>query len=146
MRVLIVDDEHERHEHYARQYDGHVVVHAYNFFDAVDVLSDERFDVVQLDHDLNDYVRDDAGKIVLDGARPRERTGLYVAEYMYLMPDGARPRRVIVHSWNAIGAARIIHILRLAGIDCEYQAYGHGSPVADGLTEHVAYYLARGVP
>lgn len=74
MRVLILDDDDERHQYFAEIYGGQEVVHVRKYSEALSALDSQRpFDVIQLDHDLGDFGPAEYG----DGLR--EYTGLDVA-------------------------------------------------------------------
>lgn len=78
--------------------------------------SSPRQDIAFLDHDLN-------GEIYVER---REGTGTEVAEFIAAMPALARPRLVIVHSFNPHGARRMMKILQ--GCGCLARQYPFGSP------------------
>jgi hypothetical protein len=50
------------------------------------------------------------------GLTPNEKTGQDVAKYIATLPVDKVPKRIIVHSFNPIGAIRMVEILRDAGI------------------------------
>jgi|SRR3990172_1074657 len=105
MRILILEDDLERMDTFNRLLKGHRIVHVSTVFDAIQAFKREpRFDVVFLDHDLNDVVPNMYGY--------DERTGKHVAIFMvkYLMPD-KKPKKVVVHSMNDEGARGIMSIL-----------------------------------
>lgn len=108
MRVLIVDDEQARHDAFKRRYTGCELVHARNYAEARDAMAGERFDVMQLDHDLQDYR-------LVDGVMC-ERTGQDVAKLVASLPPAKHPGTVILHSWNPEGARAMGRILNDAGL------------------------------
>jgi CheY-like chemotaxis protein len=108
-RVLFVDDQSSRLD--ALREAGVLqteVVHAASALDGIDAVVDGGpWDVVFLDHDLDTKVYD---------PYPREVTGQDVARVLAGM--AWRPRLVVVHSMNPVGAASIEAVLRDAGIRC----------------------------
>lgn len=116
MRILVLDDAFERHDFYDEYYFGNEVVHVFNLKEFQDVVSSQPlFDVMQLDHDLEDYHPGPYGKDI-------EITGTEVARWLadqaevwWEMAGDHMPTKVIVHSWNPDGAKRMINILIDAG-------------------------------
>lgn len=108
MKILIVDDDVVRHEHFARSFanKGFEVHHAYRHADAISLLDSIHFDVLFLDHDLQDFIYGESGR--------KELTGLDVVHHVVLLPK--KPKRAIVHSWNPEGARRMASCLHENGI------------------------------
>jgi CheY-like chemotaxis protein len=101
VRLLILDDDPVRQEHFAAIHRRHERVHVLFSEDAIEALNEgPRFDAALLDHDLG------AGC----------HTGEDVAKHIASMPPERRPLKVIVHSWNPDGAQRMVNILREAGV------------------------------
>lgn len=123
MRVLILDDNEDRHKGFAKALVGCERVHVNNYYEVVSVLAGPRFDVAYLDHDLSD--RQAVGQFL---GSPElfagEKTGTDVAEYIAEMPADRRPDRVVIHSWNPSGAQRMADILREVGVSCTLAPYG----------------------
>lgn len=115
MRVLVLDDDEIRHKVFAAKFKGVQVTHAYNVEDAVNALNrDEVFDLVHLDHDLEDfhYI---PYKV--------EMTGMDVARFISRMDKDKQPKRVVVHSWNTAAAPRMVNVLRDAGIPAVWELF-----------------------
>jgi hypothetical protein len=74
-------------------------------------LDGEFVETASLDHDLAPlhYTETYFG----DG------TGLEVAKFIATMEKP--PKEVIVHSWNSVGAMKMLEVLRNAGVPCRYQ-------------------------
>lgn len=116
MRILVLDDDENRHDYFARELAllGQEVVHTWTYDQCVDALTNQdRFDVVFLDHDLNDH----GVKSVMVGGSLyggiQELDGRDVAYYMAQRLDkDKRPGQVVVHSWNPDGAREMVQILR----------------------------------
>jgi len=116
MRVLILDDDEQRHAGFRRMLIGVNQTHVYNYDEAVKALQGPRFDIAYLDHDLSD--------LAALGAPPAgERTGTDVARYIAGMPSDRRPTQVIVHSYNVSGAIRMAFILHDAGVPVQRRPY-----------------------
>ena len=103
-RFLFLDDTEERHEHFDRICEALSVDvwHVYTVKQAIDRLkSDDRFDCVFLDHDLDE--RDDWN-------------GWVVAKFIAVHMDrGNQPRNVVIHSWNPAGADDMESVLLDSG-------------------------------
>lgn len=56
-RVLIVEDDAERAQVLKRRFRPAAVRVVTNYADAVKALANDRFDIVSLDHDIDDYDR-----------------------------------------------------------------------------------------
>ncbi len=122
MRVLIVDDDSAKHAFYAKAYREHEVTHTYSYYQACDALDQqERFDIVQLDHDLGDFREPDR---LVEAYGSIELTGYHVAHHIALeIPFGKRPDRIIVHSVNPSGASSIVAILERYGIHPDVEPF-----------------------
>lgn len=101
-----------RHELLRRQYVGASIWHVYTAADAIEALKVAvPFDVATLDHDLEGIKRSTF-----------EKTGQQVCRYIAAMAPKQRPGKIIIHSWNNEGSARMALILRAAGIPSERAA------------------------
>lgn len=110
MRVLFLDDSHERQKRFKMHRIGSVLVQAYTYEEAIKALDENPpFDEAHLDHDLSDLAA--AGK-----PDPGERTGTDVAKHIAAMPAERRPLRIILHSFNFAGRTRMANILGDVGI------------------------------
>ncbi len=105
-RVLFLDDMQERHIEFLKMIDSTINSdHVYNARKAIEKLSTERYDIVLLDHDLQQKHYSKDGQTVPSN----KDTGAEVAEYIATMKDP--PETVIVHSWNSVGGANMVDIL-----------------------------------
>lgn len=102
MDVLFLDDDPGRHSVIARDCSRHVFTHVETADQAIEALANKPFDIVCLDHDLDGKTYVESGK----------GTGFEVAEYMATGKIARRPRLVIVHSFNQIGAGLMMNILK----------------------------------
>ena len=121
MILLFLDDMKERHERFDSMTDGHEVWHAWSVEQAIKRLSERIYDIAFLDHDLSDEHYADYHADRLSAAKG---TGQEVAQFIAQMPADKRPRRVLVHSWNPIGAMAIARILRAAGVPVTMSTFG----------------------
>lgn len=135
MRILILDDDKIRHNRFDKFFAdrcGDEVVHVHNVEEATQALLVERFDLVHLDHDLEDFIY---------VPYKMERTGMDVAKFIVDLPENLRPHRVVVHSWNVAAAPRMVAVLRDAGIPAawfqfpSYRAMGAGFDCPHGMED-----------
>ena len=101
MRILVLDDEHARHNLFLAAWGENAIVHAWTAESAIGALAGDRFHVVTLDHDLGPASDGD---------------GLLVARYIARMPEERRPEVVYVHSANPVGAQAMVDTLLRADI------------------------------
>lgn len=100
MKILILDDDKTRHERFAQWFAGYDVTHALTFFHFRAAIWRERFDVVFLDHDLEMYPGNESF------------SGMDAAHVVASLSPELMPDRVIVHSWNPVGARDMaLHML-----------------------------------
>lgn len=108
MRMLFLDDEQWRHDgQRVMQSHNYIIDSVYNADQAIAALKATHYDLVSLDHDLQeDHYRED---------QPfGTGTGLEVARYIAANPTCCD--RVVVHSLNQVGGARMMAELHDAGI------------------------------
>ena len=122
-RVLFLDDDAERHLVADKRWptSDHEVFHAWNVcqFERM-LLKYGPFDLISLDHDLGDFRESNDGYVGGYG----ERTGLDAARFICIeLPAEQRPATVIVHSWNPVGAERMLKLLQDYGIPCRQELF-----------------------
>lgn len=114
MRVLILDDDANRHAAFLAQYagEGVEVVQAFTTLEAIAALELwSPLDVVQLGHSLSPGAGDCGGEDV--------------ARYIAAMPVANVPARIVIHAHNPAGAVRMHSILAAAGIrHATYRPFG----------------------
>jgi len=116
MRVLIVDDNPDRHRVFAQVYRAEDVDHAFKFSQAVKFLNSKRYNIVQLDHDLGDFQEPEIESVGMYGGA-FELTGYHVALHVVLdLPKEQWPDRVVIHSVNPTGAKSIANLLEKHGV------------------------------
>ncbi len=113
MKILILDDFQERHDKFKQQYIGCDLTHVYTATECMTALSKTKYDIVQLDHDLEGYFVKDF--------YAEENTGTKVSEFIRDSLDkDMYPHRIIIHSWNPDGARRMQNNIREVGISVVY--------------------------
>lgn len=99
LKVLIAEDDDDRMPVFDAVFANDDVTRACNVAAAIGWISTDEFDLVMLDHDLED-------PLWVDGARA-ERTGQDVAHVICLLRPEFRPF-VFIHSWNHEGGPEAI--------------------------------------
>lgn len=100
MKILILDDDENRHKEFNKRLIGHSVKNVYWAQQTIKALEEEVWDCVFLDHDLG-------GEIYV---RSGPNTGYEVAKWLSENPD-KQPKRIIIHSFNSVGAANMKSLL-----------------------------------
>lgn len=98
-KILIVDDDNYRHQHYQIDLGGrNSLYHADGYNKAIEFLYDRRFDLIYMDHDLRDFATSD------------ERTGLDIIKYFidkYATTDQSYQPLFVLHSMYPAGVANM---------------------------------------
>jgi CheY-like chemotaxis protein len=100
MKILILDDDVQRHEMFSNKLKYDEVKHTYTAKEAIDALQNNTFDYCFLDHDLG-------GKVFFPSDPD---TGMEVAVWLAANPK-KQPRVIIIHSFNPVGATNMIGVL-----------------------------------
>ena len=100
MRILVIDNEKARLKVFKQKLIGNVVDCAEKASEAIEMLKNNMYDLVSLDHDLTDQVFQPSGP----------GTGFEVAQWLVDHKD-RKPRRIVIHSFNIAGAQNILTIL-----------------------------------
>jgi|SRR3954468_1701888 response regulator RpfG family c-di-GMP phosphodiesterase len=115
--VFLLDDDERRHRWFERRFEGDDLAIAETVEDAKEILAEETFDAIFLDHDLlphhyetNDH--DDYG-----------RTGYAIAEWLHEHQELQKAATIIVHTRNADAAIPMVEKLRESGRNVEYCAF-----------------------
>ena len=111
MKILVLDDDEYRHRAFGKFLAGHYVVYTWNATGALEALKGSKFDMMFLDHDLQDFN---------DGV---ESTGMDVVKGIVALPDDKLPGEVIVHSWNVSEAPRMVNSLVERGIKARHEPF-----------------------
>ena len=129
IRVFLLDDDTRRHQWFAQRFKGDFIDMANNVVQAQQLLGENSYDAIFLDHDLhpehyNSFGRDD------------ERTGYAIASWLAANPDLQRASTILAHTRNADGAMRMVEETRRAGRSAEYVPFPF-------LEERIRHYWKR---
>lgn len=113
IRVFLLDDDTRRHVWFTKRFDGDFLDIADDVARARELLSQNFYDAIFLDHDLlpehyHSRTTDD------------ERTGYAIASWLASEPKLQPACTIMVHTRNADGAMRMVEELRRAGRQAEY--------------------------
>jgi hypothetical protein len=113
INVFLLDDDRRRHDWFTRRFEGDYLDIAEDVARARELLSENLYDAIFLDHDLlpehyHSQSKDD------------ERTGYAIALWLATTPEIQRASTILVHTRNADGAMRMVEELRRAGRHAEY--------------------------
>lgn len=101
MNILILDDEEHRHSTLEQFHPRAIFTHVYTAKNCISILkSNPSFDLVYLDHDLEELLED----------------GTKVAKALAALPQDQQPKRIIIHSMNPEAALRMAGILSTAAL------------------------------
>ncbi len=115
--VMLLDDDERRHRWFKKRFDGDELAIAANVDEARDLLRDDTYDAIFLDHDLlpHHYESNDHNDF--------GRTGYAIAEFLHDNPELQRAATIVVHTRNADAAVRMVEKLRDGGRAVEYCAF-----------------------
>ena len=113
LRVFLLEDDERRCDWFAKRFKGDQLDIAGEVSQAKDLLQTRQYDSIFLDHDL---MPEHYGSETTDD----ERTGYAIAHFLASRPDLQRSATIMVHSFNADGAMRMVEELRSAGRQAEY--------------------------
>lgn len=113
IRIFLLEDDERRCEWFAKRFKGDVIDVACDVTQAKDLLETRTYDSIFLDHDLmpEHYGADSPDD---------ERTGYAIASFLASKPHLQRSATIMVHSFNADGAMRMVEELRRAGRQADY--------------------------
>jgi CheY-like chemotaxis protein len=100
MKILVLDDSKTRLSQFKQKLIGHIVDCAETAKEAIELLEKNEYQQAFLDHDLNGKVHQPSGPC----------TGYEVAKWISEHGD-KKPLRIVVHSFNIIGAQNMITLL-----------------------------------
>ncbi len=112
MKILVVEDEEYRCKWFREACIGHSIDFAYDAEQAKDFLTKSFYNMIFLDHDLNDshYAAFD-NSLGLD-SEAAKTTGAAVAEWMLIAKNNVQAE-IIVHSLNPVGSQNIYATLKI---------------------------------
>lgn len=123
MKILILDDEPERHEGFKKIFaaGNHELFHAYNSeqFKAM-FEAHAPFELICFDHDLGQTIDTQDG--------PMEITGRHCALYVVEAPKELHPKTVLIHSWNDGGVASIRNVFHGTTVEIKIRPYSSPTP------------------
>jgi hypothetical protein len=114
MTVFILDDDERRHRFFKRKFETDEVSIAMTVTEAKDILTENQFEAIFLDHDLLPEHYE------TDGSEDDEHTGYAIALWLAHNPDIQRPAQIVVHTRNITGGMRMAEVMRDAGRAVEY--------------------------
>lgn len=104
-RCFILEDDPTRVESFKVALRGHEVMHAWSVEEGMALFAPP-YDVILLDHDLGDAAY---------ASFNRKNTGAEFARYVARTHTADPSTRVVVHSWNPVGALVMLWALQGAG-------------------------------
>jgi len=104
MKILVVEDDTNRHRFFLQELIGHDVTIAEDYYEAIECLTHNIYDLIYLDHDLEDEHYFDLNVM-------KERTGCEVARWMVNHSRNNLTAKIIIHSLNSVGAENIFNVL-----------------------------------
>lgn len=109
-RILFVDDDPNRHTVFMNCMKDRIkhIKQTWGFHETIDVLENNVFDTIFLDHDLGDHRKGDR---LYEMYSNREFTGADIARWI-IANTNAIPQQCVVHSVNPSGAQNITNIMR----------------------------------
>ena len=115
--VLLLDDDSRRHRWFIKRFDGDDLDIAENVDEAKQLLAENAYDAIFLDHDLlpHHYESNDHDDFA--------NTGYAIAEWLHERGDLQRAATIIVHTRNADAAVKMVQKLRDCGRNVEYCAF-----------------------
>jgi hypothetical protein len=129
IRVFLLDDDKRRHRWFAERFKGDFIDMAHNVSQAQQLLGENSYDAIFLDHDLHPEHYN-------SGERDDERTGYAIASWLAANPELQRASTILVHTRNADGAMRMVEEMRRAGRSAEYVPFPF-------LAERIRHYWKR---
>ncbi len=115
--VFLLDDDTRRHKWFEKRFVGDKVAIAETVEQAKEMLAENAYDAIFLDHDLlpHHYESNDHGDM--------DNTGMAVAEWLNENPNLQSAATIIVHTRNADAAIPMVVKLRESGRNVEYCAF-----------------------
>jgi hypothetical protein len=113
IRIFLLEDDQRRRDWFAKRFKGDHLDVVDDVIKAKELLQTRTYDTIFLDHDL---IPEHYGATESDD----ERTGYAIASFLATRPELQRAATIMVHSFNADGAMRMVEELRGAGRQAEY--------------------------
>ena len=129
LRIFLLEDDRRRCDWFAKRFKGDLLDISCEIDEAKELLRTRTYDSIFLDHDLQP---EHYGSEVPDD----ERTGYAIASFLAAHPELQRAATIMVHSFNADGAMRMVEELRGAGRNADYVPFHF-------LEERLRHYWRR---
>ena len=113
IRIFLLEDDERRCAWFEKRFKGDTLDVSCDIAEAKQLLEANVYDSIFLDHDL---IPEHYGSDVPDD----ERTGYAIAAFLASRPELQRAATIMVHSFNAEGALRMVEELRGAGRQADY--------------------------
>ena len=129
LRIFLLEDDRRRCEWFSKRFKGDQLDISCEIAEAKELLETRQYDSIFLDHDLQP---EHYGSDTPDD----ERTGYAIASFLATRPELQRAATIMVHSFNADGAMRMVEELRRAGRSADYVPFHF-------LEERLRHYWQR---
>jgi DNA-binding NtrC family response regulator len=123
--IFLLDDDTRRHRWFKKRFEGDQVFIAENVAQAMELLQENTYDAIFLDHDLlpEHYDADEWDD---------ENTGYAVASWLGQNKNVQSAATIIVHTRNSDGGMRMVEVLRQSQRKVEYVPF----PLLDTKIRH----------
>jgi CheY-like chemotaxis protein len=108
MKILILEDSAERIFEFKKRLGSHDVIYTMDTKECIRLLATQEWDYICLDHDMGTAFE-----------KPGEGTGYEVARWIAENPD-RKPRHILLHTMNNVGASSMMLVLGRVGIRATY--------------------------
>jgi len=113
IRIFLLEDDERRCAWFEKRFKGDMLHISCDIAEAKQLLEANTYDSIFLDHDLiPEHYRSDTPD--------DERTGYAIAAFLASRPELQRAATIMVHSFNAEGALRMVEELRRSGRQADY--------------------------
>ena len=113
IRIFLLEDDERRCAWFEKRFKGDMLHISCDIDEAKQLLEANTYDSIFLDHDL---IPEHYGSDTPDD----ERTGYAIASFLASRPELQRAATIMVHSFNAEGALRMVEELRRSGRQADY--------------------------
>lgn len=123
--IFLLDDDTRRHRWFMKRFDGDDVFIAENVVEAIELLKENAYDAIFLDHDLlpEHYDSEESDD---------DNTGYAIADWLSKNKNVQSAATIIVHTRNSDGGMRMVKVLRENERNVEYVPY----PLLDMKIRH----------
>lgn len=103
MRVFLLEDSYERMRRFRSLFSAHSITHSADSQEAIEILGSKEFDLICLDHDLNEHDND----WIASG------DGYEVASFLGYSNTPNDNALILIHTMNPSGGDRMVTALRV---------------------------------